>query len=417
MLYFFIRWLTAEPSLKISHATIVPFAKAFPLELHGEIALYLPRGSLKSYSLASRVLNMEANRVLWRSVAVTALHAADGSIEEFVNALLRDPVRAAKIRRITFQPRCSYRDLSIFPPQPTEAFWEALKEALNLLVHTNIVVLLAFISFDLANEDYPDRFIDIIGSVFQRIGVPRLQADLPQRVLFRLWRLWPSLTDLYVHVVFEESPIYLPPDALPQLRHVELGVDLMRQVVLGRSIETITQYGGPINMHPNNVNRLRAIFQDCNTLRQARVTFHTSCKDEFAKLLPALAHDNLRDLGVTIQLTYKLQPNPPPTVQALPPGALKYFPKLEFLQMSINHSSFFDWDGGDTREDYDAVAKALSGFLTLENHGTLVRVKINVQSWDVGLQGTHLIATRSGSHWDVEVAKISALGLRDLLFP
>lgn len=71
----------------------------FP-ELYQEIALYLPHDDLKTYSLASRMLNSEANRFLWRSVVVSPHKIPCEDIRAFAEALARDPVRAANIRHI-----------------------------------------------------------------------------------------------------------------------------------------------------------------------------------------------------------------------------------------------------------------------------------------------------------------------------
>lgn len=80
-----------------------------------------------------------------------------------------------------------------------EEFWRFLEEALRLLVHAKSIRLLidtsdaasTRASRDGAGEyEYPDRFIDIIGSVFNQ-RVTHLQAQLDSDQLFRLCRTLP----------------------------------------------------------------------------------------------------------------------------------------------------------------------------------------------------------------------------------
>jgi len=121
--------------------------------------------------------------------------------------LLRDPDRAANIREIKFVSKGSaYHGLSIFS-FATGSTWKPLEEALNLLVSVSSVKIIAPHKFDGTNSTFPDRFIDIIGRVFQEFSVSELFADISLDALFSLCQSWPSLTYLPAETEFWPCPI------------------------------------------------------------------------------------------------------------------------------------------------------------------------------------------------------------------
>ena len=89
-------------------------------------------------------------------------------------------------------------------------------------------------------------------------------------------------------------------------------------------------------------------------------------------------------------------------MQALPPGVLIHFPKLEYLRIVLWHDTFSIWRKGDINsEDLDAIGKALHAFLTSESHAILVQVVIILRSHE--RTAAHFIATCSGGRWNVDV--------------
>ena len=343
-------------------------------------------------------------------------------MEAFTTALLRDPVRAANIHHITLKSkvyRTSYGSVvgharTIFPYRPSEQFWKFLEGALSLLVSAKKVKLLASESFNGTHSEYPDRFIDIIGRVFPQLGVACLDAHLPPSVLFQLCGSWSSLTTLCAGGELRGSRVDLSSNTFPHLRHVKLTLDLMCHIVPGRSVETIYHVGEPKGSR--SFSRLKTTLRGCKTLRSARVCCCASTKDDSADLLPAFAHDNLREFHLTVELKYNvftsssdkpenLQLNESLVMQALAEGALMHFPKLEFLQIVLSHQAFDALHGyGINNVESDATVNAFGALLTSECHATLNRVVISLQPQENLEKGAfRFIATRSGSQWDVVV--------------
>lgn len=414
-----------EPLLKASPVIIVPFPRVLPFELHWVIASYLSHASLKRYSLASRALNREVNRVLWRSIAVTPRRLKSEDLRDFVAALMRDPVRAGNIRQIGFVPivhpqrRGRTYERSIFPEEPTGQLWTSVEEALRLLVHVKIVRLHLFESLGGTDLDYLDRLVEIVGGVFERLRVARLNAHLylaPNR-LFRLCQALRPLTTLSTSRLYGDPPTYLPPGALPQLRHVESDLDLICHIVPGRPIETLCHTGKACGLKdPDAFNRLTNTLRGCKTLLWARVSCCTRDEDDSAKLLPAFAHGNLREFYLTVAIDRNRHAphslTPSFVMQALSSGVGAYFPKLEFLHIILSHHSLNSrYRRGIGRGDPGAVVNTLKAFLDSESYTALNRVEISLSRGNGDEGVMHFIATRCPSGWKANVAKWDSAAL------
>ena len=407
-------------SLKASRTTIiVPFSSPLPLELHAEIAPHVPHIDLKSYSLASRALNSEVNRVLWRSVAVIPRNTFTERIQAFANALMRDPRRAANIRNIKFVPCVLQLDPSIWksilPDYPSEQFWSSLKEALRLLIRVERVQLFY------RSQSVPDgsigRLISIVGIVFQSC-VARLDTNLGGAALHRLCGpgAWPALTTLSTGAYNSRSLIPFPPSALPQLLHVKSDRDSLIHIVPGRPIKTV-YHDEPFYMSDGDLNalkRLQAVLQVCKTLRKARLCCAPSI--DVTDFLTGFSHNNIRELYLFVgfkdsaygdgHLLASL------VMLALPPGFLQGFPKLESLQILMFHPDFHSLCRANSySKDMKTVVEVLSTFLRLEHHSTLKGIDVDLLgsaggSADQSNQNRgdlHVIATRRGNLWDVDV--------------
>ena len=383
-----------------------------------EIAHHLPHVDLQHYSLASHALNREANRILWRSVAVAPCSLIERYIGEFADALMRDPIRAANIRHIKFVPSkyqricCSPRmyEWSIFPPEPTEEFWTSLEEALRLLVGVrNVRLHNASSSTD---SSYPDRFLDIIGSALGQLSIVHLDAQLRPNRLFQLCRAWRPLTALSAKSVSKDPLIDFSPNIFSQLRHVELDHRLICHIVPGRPLETIYHAGVSYGCG-DAFDLLTDTLRGCTTLLRARVYCVARDEDDAAKLLPAFAHGNIREFHLFVALKHTLKHEfgsltSSLTMQALPSGVSTYLPKLEFLQIVLCHRGFDAQcrDHITTTGDSDAVVKSLGEFLTSEGHRALKGVEISFWSGETDDNGAiRFLATRAGSRWDVNVAE------------
>jgi len=288
----------------------------------------------------------------------------------------------------------------------TESSWKHLEEALNLLVSVSNVKLLSSNMFDGIESEYPNRFIDIISRVFQKVS--ELYAEVPLHILFPLCQSWPSLTILDTETEFWSCrPIDPPPDAFPQLREVKSSLEVIRRVVAGRSIRTIIHTGPSCGIlddeRPNDFNILKATLKGCTTLRKAVVQCHASREDESAALLPEFAHGNLREFKLFIaidQSPHTLRLTPSLVLQGLPPGAPIHFPQLELLVIYLLHDTFASLQRVDVNDN--AIANALSAYLASEVHPTLRQVVVGLRGMDYSW-GVRFVATRTGNHWDVQI--------------
>jgi hypothetical protein len=413
------------------------FIRPFAPELLGQIVLFLPCDDLKSYSLASRAFNREANRILWRAIMVSPHKEGLGGMEAFAQALRRNPVRATNIFHISFTcipeaallPSFPYtlgastmypRLPGIFPKQPTEQFWASLEEALRLTTCAKSIALLvpdkSFYSH-WSKTPFPDRFIDILTTVFKASRIANLHAHLSCYQLFQLCRALPSLTTLRARSFsrnLKDTLLDLPSDALPLLRHLESDLPLLCHIAPYRPIETCCIVGGPYWI--GDLKLLTAAIQSCETLQIIQVECAADIGDA-ARCLPALAHGTLRNLHLSICLDGDLSDHdeelnssrltPPTVMLGLPLGALALFPKLEVLQITLEHDEFSIVEHGMDGEDQHFVAKALAAFLTSEDHATLCQVEVGCSSvpQDDHTAGGVLrfLGTRCDGHWDIKI--------------
>ena len=343
-------------------------------------------------------------------------------MEAFVEALIRDPVRAASILHISFIPdaratRLAYcrppPPFSIFPEQPTEQFWTLLEQALRLVTRIKSIGLLlgGVYSYDLS---FPDRFIGIIHNVFKASRIATLEAYLRAHRLFQLCQAWPSLTTLRAKT-WDADLVNLPSDALPLLRHLESDIPLMCHITPGRPIETWYNVGNECyccSEDLDDLKQLTATIRSCETLRTVRVDCVVPDEDNVAALLPAFSHDTLRSFYISIIIErlgvgddpesheFRLTPS---LVVHLPLRTLGHFPKLEILQITLEHDNFrFIADDPDNKDTH-AVAKALAAFLTSEGNATLCQVEVVCYFRGFGSGAVRFLATRCVNHWDVKV--------------
>ena len=374
---------------------IVPFkfTKRFFPEIHHQFTLYLPRNDLLSYSLASRALNREANRILWHSILVKP--RVGGEITAFAHALKRDPTRAANVRHLSFIPKdycfqysngaaVKFSRTTIFADTLTEEFWEYLAEALRLVILPRTIWLLVDEQLDSVGwtepEDYPDAFVDVVANVFGVSPVANLRTHIPFYSLFRLHQAWPDLITLRVESagsgelldIFDD----LPPDALQRLRYVELDFDLICRIVPGRPIETICQTGEPCSLE-DDAPCLATTMRHCHTLCTAQVYCNCTSTKDAANFLAGFGHDTLRNFSLIINIQCEprgrwfyenstlLHPTPQLFMDFLPSGALAQYPKLEHLQIVVQSS------GPPFRVDMRAIRRDLAALLNSEAHPML----------------------------------------------
>ena len=416
------------------------FSRFLLPELHRQVILHLARDDLESYALASRAFNREANYVLWRAIRVSLLKQKPEGIETFAQALRRDPVRAANIRHITFTciPESwspTYRPLAlyIFARHPTEEFWRLLEDALRLITRTNSIrLLLPDELFRRCRNDtlFPDRFTDVISNVFKASHIANLHAYIRSDRLFELCQSWPSLTTLHVEGLSwysRDALVALPSSALPLLRHLKSDPSLMHYITPGRPIETWYHAGEDpclkgTSEEQENMKRLTATIRSCETLQRVRVECEAYNDDDAVGFLPAFAHDTLRNLHLWI--SWELQPDidneeasdrltPSTLMRGLPPGALALFPKLEVLQITLEHEHFAFVNRDPDGEDKHIVANALAAFLTSESPATLCQVEVDFYFHRYShyyhfhrptCSALRFLAARCDDHWDVEIA-------------
>ena len=388
--------------------------------------LHLSHVDLGPYSLASRALNKEANRILWRSVAVVpSMSPSSGNIRDFIIALKRDPVWAANIRHIKFVPKAlRYKHhrtyvRSIFPDDLTEQLWASFEEALRLLIRVRIVCL----HLHKDGLEGLHRLTNLVGRVFEQPHVARLDTVLDPGVLSSLCKGWRSLSTLSARMAPEDYFIELSPDALPRLRHVELSLGGICRIVPGRPIETIYHGGTACWLRKlEEFNRFRATLQSCKTLFRARVYCYAHSEDEAATSLPAFAHGKLRVFHFFITVGRAIPSGsrwltPSLIMQALPSGISTYFPNLGFLQIILSHPTFRARHKDEIEsEDLGGVANALSTFLSSESCAALNVVEISLWGGRKEDDGAfRFIATRCGGSWVVNVVEwtSSALPLFD----
>jgi len=329
-------------------------------------------------------------------------------IEAFADALMRDPQRAAHVRNIRFVHHVPnyfwVPPPSTFPIEPTEQVWASLEEALRLLIRVERVRLVIHEQFESSS---PCRLVNILGNVFNQSCVTRLDARLSGRRLLSLCQAWPSLTTLSTGEMYGTPLAALSPGALPKLRHVRSNIASLLQVIPGRPIETVYNDEQYKDNRGDALGRFNAIIQHCKTLRKARL--HCIAEsDDVLNFLPGFTHDNLRDLYLFVEFEdhgHVTPLIPSSIMQALPPGVLGGFPKLEFLQVMLFDSLFLAHHIGSVdSKDLNAAAEALSTFLGSEGHSTLNRIDIGFWGWAGQYQGgIRFIATRRGNLWDVGV--------------
>ena len=351
------------------------------------------------------------------------------NIRDFIIALMRDPVRAANIRHIKFVPKALQHKRhrtyirSIFPDDLTEQLWASFEEALRLLIRVRIVSLRLLHEFGPEDLGCLHRLTNLVGRVFEPPHVARLDGVLDPGVLSSLCKGWRSLSTLSARMAPEDYFIKLSPDALPQLRHVELNLGGICRVVPGRPIETIYHSGGICWLRKlEEFNRFRATLQGCKTLLRAQVYCYAHSEDEAATSLPAFAHGNLRVFHFFIGVGRAIPSGsrwltPSLVMQALPSGISTYFPNLGFLQIILSHPTFRARHKDDIEsEDLDGVANALSTFLSSESCVALNVVEISLWGERKVDDGAfRFIATRCGGSWVVDVVEwtSSALPLFD----
>ena len=402
--------------------TVAPFVRPFLSELHGQVAQYLPHADLQSYALASWAFNKEANRFLWRAVMVSPDVQRPPALEEFVRALKRDPVRASFIRHLSFVPEIDgpkFVAVRIFPKDLSDKFWTSLEEALRLVTRLQSIGLLtapdACVRY-WKDSQFSDRFTNIISNVFKSSRIQNFHAYLRPDRLFQLCQTWPSLITLRAERVSEDAFADLPPDALPQLRHLESDTRLMSHISPGRAIETWYHTGEWCNDFTDDFKLLTSTIRSCTTLQRVRVECRASSESDAGSYFPAFAHDTLRNFHLKVFFEaeaigydpkeggFRLTPSL--VMQALPSGALALFPKLEVLQIILSHHDFeFAADG-----DIETVANELASFLMLEGHGMLHQVDVDCSfyrhdDWTWG--ATRFRATRHDGRWNVEVVTCS----------
>ena len=410
------------------NVTTAPFNKPLPIELHGLFASHLAHDDLKSYSLVSRSLNRETNRVLWRSVQVSPRKLFDnhGVIKEFAQALMRGPVRAACIRRINLASGVE-NYAGIFPSQPTEELWNTLKEAFRLLIRLNSIRLTTH-NGNLAytHSAYPEQFFDIISSAFAASPIVAFAASLPPRRLLQLCQSWPTLVTLRSVAISTATSVSLPPEALPRLRHAELDLGAMRHIIRGRPLETLYQFlpfwEFDDYYDSSDFEWIAESIRCCKTLLRARPYGVSEGVEHSATLLPMLVHDNLRELEFHVifrdefpglnpydqsagwDLTHDL------IMRALPPGLLTHFPKLETLQI-ILYAHHFDDATEDIDNDYIGyVANTLADLLTSEAEPALNRVEIHCRSNPFrNNSNLSFLATLCEKHWEVKFSQYVSL--------
>lgn len=163
----------------------------------------------------------------------------------------------------------------------------------------------------------------------------------------------------------------------------------MRCIIPGRSIETVyLRTPCATNAEPLEAPGLVATsLQACENLRKAQVHCYSEGEDDSAQMLPAFAHDTLREFHLFVAI--EAEPfsradengrlSTSSVMQALPPGALTSFPRLEFLQIVLMHQYFPQYSKADIG-DLNAVVEALRVFLMSESHAALNRVEIGLRS-------------------------------------
>ena len=94
-------------------------------------------------------------------------------------------------------------------------------------------------------------------------------------------------------------------------------------------------------------------------------------------------------------------------MQALPPGVLEGFPKLEFLQVMLYNSLFLAHGIGSVDSKDLNAAAAQGTFIGSKGHSTLNRINIGFWGWAIQYGqhrgGVRFIATRRGNLWDAGV--------------
>ena len=248
-----------------------------------------------------------------------------GGISAFIGALRRDPLRAGFIRHIGFISALSSRYL--FPDELTGQFWTSLEEALHLVTRAKSVALLerdGFSPWEWSN--FPDHFIDIISNVFKTTPIETLHSRLHSDRLFHLCQTWPSLTALRTEAALEEGVSDLPPDALPQLCHLEADIQMIRHIAPGRSVQTLYQVG-MVPSWENDFELLASTVRECETLQRIQVNCYAGGED-YVDVLPAFAHDTLRFFQLRIFLVgsaFGHHEGTPYTVIGHPGPALRSF--------------------------------------------------------------------------------------------
>jgi len=240
----------------------------------------------------------------------------------------------------------------------------------------------------------PGHFIDIISNVFKTSRIENLYSHLDSNRLFHLCQTWPSLTTLRT-ARYEYSPADIPPDALPQLCHLEANTRTICHIAPGGPIETLCHVGEVI-CWKNDFELFASVVRGCGTLQRARVNCRIDSED--VDILSAFAHDALRFFHLRITLddrrgSFRLTPSL--VIQALPSGALALFPKLEVLQIILSH---VDFAIVVDNLNYGEVEDALMSLIP-EGHATLHQVDVDCSFYSGAIR---FRAARHDGRWHVK---------------
>jgi len=336
-----------------------------------------------------------------------------GGISAFVGALRRDPLRAGFIRHIGFLSAFPFHEPPkyLFSGELTGQFWISLEEALCLVTHPKSIAILEHDGFvPWSRSNFPNRFIDIISNVFETSRIKIFHSRLHSDRLSRLCQTWPSLNTLRAVL----APAKFPPDALPQLCHLEADTRTICRVVPGRPIETLYHVGTDFCWErENDFKLLASAVRGCETLQRIRVNCLAS-SEAHARTLAAFAHGALQFFHLRISFTdnaigygyhdgrWSFRLTPSLVMQVLPSGALALFPKLEVLQIILWDNEFATAVDEPNYGDRNRVENALMAFLISEGHATLHQVDVDCSFNCEGGGAIRFRAARHDGRWHVK---------------
>jgi len=152
------------------------------------------------------------------------------------------------------------------------------------------------------DSQLPDRFTDIISNLFKSSRIQNLHGYLRPNRLFQLCQTWPSLITLRAQSAPQDALPDLPPDALPQLRHLESDTRLVSHIAPGRAIETWYHKGEWCDNFTDDFKLLTSTIRSCTTLQRVRVECRARSESNAGNYLPAFAHDTLRNFHLQVSL-------------------------------------------------------------------------------------------------------------------